>query len=520
MSWQIQCMVIAILPIWTAFAFVADSNVDFTEKVNPIRKVTGMLEDMRKELEREQDMEAELFEKAMCACEGGEADLQKVIEDTSSEMSRLTSKIDEESSEKEALAQELKDHYANKQGAEADLAKATELRDKESKEFSKSAAMNKFGVEALGKAIPKLEGGASSASLMQDEDSPQLRRLCEVTRYLTPDKREIVLNFLDDGLGNGETESTAAPSEIIGILKSMKDQMAKDLGDMTANEKVAASGYSDLKGAKKAEISVAAEAIAAKEKRTGELAVSIAESTDANEDASEENADASKYLKALTEDCDSRKKNRDLRKKLRADEIAAISAAIGILTEDDSLDTFKKALPSASLLTAKRETYDALVQYEKRGKHTSKLLQMNSDQAGMITQARKAFKHVGLYRAASIISNMQKKRPTKDLSLLLTTVNGAIRADAYQPSGTEKYAAGAEKVVGGMINEMVHLLHDEDVEDEHKKEFCSNETEKLNSMKTEKQDLTDQLTHSIEAMEDELVQLKEDIKSLSEEIAA
>ena len=42
-----------------------------------------------------------------------------------------------------------------------------------------------------------------------------------------------------------------------------------------------------------------------------------------------------------------------------------------------------------------------------------------------------------------------------------------------------------------MINEMVHLLHDEDVEDEHKKEFCSNETEKLNSMKTEKQDSGD-----------------------------
>merc|ERR1719316_551779 len=87
-------------------------------------------------------------------------------------------------------------------------------------------------------------------------------------------------------------------------------------------------------------------------------------------------------------------------------------------------------------------------------------------------------------------------------------------------SDTGKYAAGAEKVVGGMINDMVHILHDEDVEDEHKKEFCSNETEKLNMQKTEKQDLTDQLTHSIEEMDDELVQLKDDIKALEEEIAA
>eukprot|EP00746_Dinoflagellata_sp_MGD_P161064 gnl/MRDRNA2_/MRDRNA2_88088_c0_seq1.p1 gnl/MRDRNA2_/MRDRNA2_88088_c0~~gnl/MRDRNA2_/MRDRNA2_88088_c0_seq1.p1 ORF type:complete len:794 (-),score=241.63 gnl/MRDRNA2_/MRDRNA2_88088_c0_seq1:31-2412(-) len=504
-----------------AFFLVGVSALRVQDEINPIRKVTGMLEDMKKELEREQEMEAELFEKAMCACDAGQTELEKVIDDTTAEMSRLTSKIEEETSEKEALTQELKDHYANKESAEADLAKASELRKKESTEYSKSSAMNKFGIEALGKAIPKLEGGASSASLMQDEDSPQLRRLCEVTRYLTPDKREIVLNFLDDGLGNGETQSSAAPSEIIGILKSMKDQMAKDLADMVSNEKVAASGYGDLKGAKKAEISVAAEAIAAKEKRSGELAVSLAESKDASEDASEENADASKYLKALTDDCTGRKKNRDLRKQLRAEEISAISAAIKILTEDDSLDTFKKALPSASLLTAKRETYEALVQYEKRGKHTSKLLQVDSDQAGMMTQARKAFRHVGLYRAASIISNMQKKHPTKDLSLLMSTVNGAIRADAYREDpGTAKYAAGAEKVVDGMINEMVHILHDEDVGDEHKKEWCSNETETLNNVKTEKQDLTDQLTHSIEEMDDELVQLKEDIKVLEEEIAA
>jgi DNA repair exonuclease SbcCD ATPase subunit len=142
----------------------------------------------------------------------------------------------------------------------------------------------------------------------------------------------------------------------------------------------------------------------------------------------------------------------------------------------------------------------------------------------MMTQARKAFRQVGLYRAASIISNMQKKKPTKDLSLLMSTVNGAIRADAYrhagEPGGTAGYAAGAEKVVDGMINDMVHILHDEDVDDEHKKEWCANETEKHEATKTEKQDLTDQLTHSIEEMDDELVQLKEDIKSIEEEVAA
>lgn len=52
-----------------------------------------------------------------------------------------------------------------------------------------------------------------------------------------------------------------------------------------------------------------------------------------------------------------------------------------------------------------------------------------------------------------------------------------------------------------------------------KKAWCTNETEKITATKTEKQDLTDQLTHSIEEMEDELAQLKDDIKALDEEIA-
>jgi hypothetical protein len=87
-------------------------------------------------------------------------------------------------------------------------------------------------------------------------------------------------------------------------------------------------------------------------------------------------------------------------------------------------------------------------------------------------------------------------------------------------SETEKYAGGAAKVVSGMIDGMVHVLHDEDVEDEHKKEWCANETEKVNTLKSEKQDLTDQLSSSISQMGDDLEQFTEDIKNINEEIAA
>lgn len=514
--------VLAIVAAGVCEATVLSQKV----QVNPIRKVVGMLTDMQKELLREKENEEELWEKVMCVCENGEKDLKKVIEDSTAETTELGSKIEEETSEKAQIDQELKEHYGNKKAAEGDLERATEIRKKESAEYSEHAKMNKFSIGALSSAIPQLESGVSSSSLMQQDDAPQLRRIIEITRYLTSDKREVVLNFLDDGLANGQSGPSAGASEIVGILKTMKDQMSKDLEANTESEKVAAAGYGDLKSAKQQEINVAAQAIAAKEKRSGALAVSLSESKDGKEDAEVELADAQKYLKALLSDCDTRTQQRGTRKKLRDDEIAAISEAISILTEDDSLDTFKKALPSASLLTARRNTYEAFMQLEKnRGKkRDTKLLQAGaSADMGLTEQAAQFMKHPGLERAAGVISGMLKDRPSRQLSLLLTTLNGEIRADGMSkskdPSGTEKYAGEAGKVVSGMIDSMVHVLHDEDVEDEHKKGWCANETEKTALMKSEKQDLTDQLSHSIDEMEDSLDSLKDEIKTVEDQIA-
>jgi cell division septum initiation protein DivIVA len=70
-----------------------------------------------------------------------------------------------------------------------------------------------------------------------------------------------------------------------------------------------------------------------------------------------------------------------------------------------------------------------------------------------------------------------------------------------------------------MVDDMVHVLHDEDVEDEHKKDFCANETEKTINLQDEKQSLLDSLKASIEEMEDEVKDLNSEIKTLEEEIA-
>merc|ERR1740138_1359337 len=80
-----------------------------------------------------------------------------------------------------------------------------------------------------------------------------------------------------------------------------------------------------------------------KEKRVGELKLSLVHNRDALEDSQQELEQSQKYLATMQEQCAAMFKTKEMREKMRADEIAAIGEAIKILTDDDALDTFSTA---------------------------------------------------------------------------------------------------------------------------------------------------------------------------------
>merc|ERR1719238_668916 len=116
---------------------------------------------------------------------------------------------------------------------------------------------------------------------------------------------------------------------------------------MTTDEGESAKGFADLKASKEAEAAAAAEAIKTKTARSGELAVTVVQTEDDIDDANKEVADNEKFLATLREACPGKEKEWEERQKGRAEEVAAISEAIGILNDDDALDVFKKAVPAS-----------------------------------------------------------------------------------------------------------------------------------------------------------------------------
>merc|ERR1719313_880042 len=132
---------------------------------------------------------------------------------------------------------------------------------------------------------------------------------------------------MEEGQGAEQTENTQGAGEILGILKSMKDEMQKDLKEMQEENTNAHNSFNELKASKEQEISINEKSVVTKEKRIGAIKLELSEGTHALEDSQEELANAEKFKATMKEQCASMAERKAAREKARAEEIKAISEA-------------------------------------------------------------------------------------------------------------------------------------------------------------------------------------------------
>jgi uncharacterized small protein (DUF1192 family) len=476
MKWAVVLFSAILMPQCIAWSVKSYSFLSTKTNTNmnasPIHKIIGMLTDMQGELEKEKETEKDVFKEAMCICQTGEANLQKVIDHSNQEIPRLTSKIAKETAEDSKLKQEIEAHTQDKAQTESALEQSAALRAKEHAAFVESDKMQKFSISQLDEAIPMIEGKASAAAFLQASPThgSNLRRIVSVTNYMDADDKDKVLGFLEQS----SEEPSAGSAQIVGIMKAMRDEMAKDSAEMIKEEQNDLEAYNELKGSKEEHLGVIMKTLSDKEKRVGELALSISQDNDALEDAQQELDQGSRYLATLQGACEQRRKDRDARAKMRDDEIAAISEAIKILSDDAAMDTFRGV--------AKVQEGSALVQ--------------QGDAAPKESDANFGASFVQIAKHTNVLKSLSKRPPGQ----------------------VAKNAGKAEKVVGFMIDNMVETLHNDDVNDEHKKDFCANETASFTQLQEDKIAEQAELEKSIAVLEDEIEQLKADIKLLEEQI--
>merc|ERR1719159_2172239 len=112
------------------------------------------------------------------------------------------------------------------------------LRQKESAEYDELKADSEANIKAMSSAIPALEKGMGSASLMQMPGKvyDRVKRMAET--FADEFDRKTVVSFLEQS-GDYVPQS----GQIVGILKNMEEEMQSALTKATGDEDTAVKGF-------------------------------------------------------------------------------------------------------------------------------------------------------------------------------------------------------------------------------------------------------------------------------------
>jgi septal ring factor EnvC (AmiA/AmiB activator) len=440
---------------------------------NPIRKVVTMLQMMQNKVTEEGKKKEALFDKYMCYCQNADETLGKSIADAEAKIPQLEAEIKEAAALKEQLEADLEKAKSDRADAKEALAKAKALREKEAAAFAAETGELKSNIDALSKAIPAIEKGM--AGFLQTRAASVLRRL-SVSMDMSSQDREMLASFLSE---DNSASYVPQSGEIVGILKQMKDEMEKDLADLSSQEAAAQADYEALVAAKTKEIEANTKAIEEKTERVGNIAVEVATKANDLEDTKEGLEEDKKFLADLEKNCELKKAEWAEYRKMQSMELIALADTIKVLNDDDALELFKKTLPSAA----------------------SSFLQIQR-QASMSRRT-----------ALSMLQTAHTKGRSSDPRLDLLEV--ALRGGKM----------GFEKIVK-MIDDLVVLLKKEQADDDAKKEYCLAEMDKaedtIKELNLDKSDLEKAIAdgeESVATLASEIKALTAGIKALDKDVA-
>jgi septal ring factor EnvC (AmiA/AmiB activator) len=448
----------------SASVYSNDQTQDQSQK-NPIRKVVTMLQNMQKKVAAEGEKEKELFDKFMCYCKNGASNLQNSISASETKVPDVSSKIDEGAAKKVQLEDEVKSAQTARAEAKATIGKATAIREKESAAFKKESSEHKSNIEALKGAISAISSGMSGGFL-QTNTAAMVRQIALNGPNMQDADRQDLLAFL-----SGKQTSTYMPAsgQITGILKTMEDEMSATLKDITADEESAVSTNQELMAAKQKEIEALTKAIEVKSKRVGELAVEIVMMKNDLSDTEAALVDDKKFLADLSSNCETKEAEWGEIQQMRAQELVALADTIKILNDDDALELFKKTLPGAA---------------------ASGFLQLSVNTKE---------------KALAILLKVQ----SQPVGMELGFVEMALRGKKI----------GFEKVIK-LVDDMVAVLKKEQIDDDVKKEYCTQQIDTAEDKKKSLEQTVSDLETSIEDAKEGIASVKSELESLADGIKA
>lgn len=333
------------------FVFAAASLLDQDRaldlKERPVAKVLRLLKDMQGQLMEEKKADEEQYEKIACWCETNRQGKTTATEVATSRVEDLTHRIKALTAKDSSLDTSIKQLTAEVEKNTEALATATELRAKEAAAFHTDETETVTSIESLKAALTVLAKHQSFLQMPQSFVAVQsmIKPIVDnddlVSQILNGADQKTLDQFVQSG---APQEYASQSSEIYGVLEQMKTNFEKNLSGAQKDELAAKAAFADLKAAKTEEIASGKAQIKDKETILARTREEHAEAKEDLRDTSAALAADQAFLDDLEQRCAAADADWDERSKTRSAEIAAVSEAIKILSEDDAHDTFGRTL--------------------------------------------------------------------------------------------------------------------------------------------------------------------------------
>lgn len=316
---------------------------------SPVKKVLSMLQAMQLKVKSEGQEHSAVFDKYTCFCKKSQATLQDQQRQAEGALPQLRSRVREMGAMWASLDSEIEQHKQERNDGKKVIARATEIRDKESQQYLQDEQSQREIIQSLRQAVQSVAAGQQGVFL-QTKSSETLRRL-SLSADMTTSDRDMLSSFLSQGDSLVPSNNNA----LLGMLKQMQEETSKDFEEMQKMEMQRIAEHRSLMDANSKQLSAAMQAIEEKMNRLMELKVELTK-VKADLKMTVENAkQTASFSTDLAASCEEKKLEWQSFEVARVQEMEALAKLVTFLDSGEVREVMRNATKSVALVQTAEE---------------------------------------------------------------------------------------------------------------------------------------------------------------------
>jgi chromosome segregation ATPase len=333
------------------FSSAGISDAERTDD-SPVDKVVTLLQDLAKDLEKDEKAEQAIYDKYACWCEETTARKAKAIEDAMEDMKALGRSILKSKGTAAVRTEEIAELKTKIKENEEAQAEATAIRGKENAAWQAESEETKDALAAINLAMGVLMKATKPALLQQDATTKLQSTLSSVLAAVPMKglasvdaaKLEMLRSFTAS-LSQVNAKAKYAPQSmtIQGILSDMYTTMGVNLMTSTSDEASKQRAFEDFIAAKDKALTEMKTQLNKKQREKVEAENMLAEATQAYDDVAKQLPIDTEFFDVTKKACKEKTEQWSERSQLRKDELEGIDKALEILNSPEAKAKFDKS---------------------------------------------------------------------------------------------------------------------------------------------------------------------------------